>query len=53
MQQSMRAFFDGVVTKRQRTHKIERRIPHTVFDTALHGGISGGSQTWCPFSESP
>jgi hypothetical protein len=49
----MRAFFHGVDAERQQTHKIERRVPHAVFNTAIHGGISGGSQTWCPFSELP
>jgi hypothetical protein len=37
-----RTFFHGVVAERQQTHKIERRIPHAVFDTAIRGGVSGG-----------
>ncbi len=46
-------FFHGVDAERQRTHKIERRIPHAVCNTAICGGVSGGSQTWHPFSELP
>jgi hypothetical protein len=49
----MWALFHGVDAKRQQTHKIERRIPHAVFNAAICGGVSGGNQTWRPFSELP
>ncbi len=28
-------FFHGVDAERQQTHKIERRVPHAVFNTAI------------------
>jgi hypothetical protein len=46
-------FFHGVDAERQQTHKIKRSVPYAVLNTAIHGGVSGGSQTWHPFSELP
>jgi hypothetical protein len=49
----MRDVFHGMDAKRQQTHTIKLSIPYTVLNTAICGGISGGSQTWRPFSELP